>query len=60
MFANFDTMVQVRKHKDADRSAARRAYLTWRVKEHIDLTEALAEDLEGELAHFAKSLRSLN
>jgi hypothetical protein len=60
MFANLDTLVQARKRKDADRSAARRAYLTWRVKEHIELTEALAEDLEVELAQFATNMRGLH
>jgi len=59
MFANFESASETRKRRDENRSARRSAFLTMRAKESIELTEALAEELEAELAQFAKYLRAL-
>lgn len=48
------------KHLEPKRPAARTSFLTWRAKESIALTEALAEQLEIELAQFAKQMRALH
>ena len=58
MYSNLDSLVDARRRRGENRSAARSDLLTWRAKDSIKLTETIAEQLEIDLAEFAKVLRT--
>lgn len=59
MFANFGFETVLRKRSDKYRSSAPRgALLTKRALKSIDQTDALARELEIELAQFAKEIKA--